>query len=79
MAGLAFNLGNTFWVRILLDVGVASVASKAAVNACAEFVSVDRDAMARRILHRLVAVTGEAVSLRRKDARVGKHQDQCKD
>ena len=77
MAGFAFDLGNMLRVRILLDVGVASVAPKAAVNAGAELVAINCDAVPSCILHRLVAVTGEAVSLRvEKARRRGKHHRQ---
>ena len=69
VAGLAVDLDDMIGVRILLDIGVAVVALQATVNAGAELVSVDRDAVALRIGHALVAVTGETVSLRNETVR----------
>ena len=74
VTGFAFDLCDVVGMGILLDVGVTSIAPKAAVNARAKFVSVDGDTVARRILHRLVAMAGQAVSLRRKNARKTKQQ-----
>ncbi len=82
VAGLAIHLGDVVGMRILLDVGVAAVAPKGAVNACAELISVDGDAVARRILHGLVAVAGQAFSLREERTRLranGKYQREDKD
>jgi hypothetical protein len=79
MAGLAFDLGNMLGVRIVLDVGVASVAPKTAVNAGRELFAVDCDAVPCRILHGLVAMTGKAVSLCKQRAwrRGNRHRQQA--
>ena len=65
VAGFAIDFGNVIGVGIFLDVGVAVVTLQATVNAGAELVAVDGDAVACRILHGLVAMAGEAVRLRR--------------
>ena len=64
MARLAIDLGNVVGMRVLLDIGMAVITLQAAVDAGAELVAVDGNAVAGRILHRLVAMTGEAISLR---------------
>jgi hypothetical protein len=57
----------------LLDIGVAVITLQAAVDAGAELVAVDGDAVTGRILHRLVPMAGEAVSLRRES--MGRQED----
>src|ERR1700722_10830019 len=52
-------------MRVLLDVGVAIVALQAAVHAGIEFVAIDRVALAGCVLHGLVAMTSQAIRLRR--------------
>lgn len=72
MAGFAIDGRDFIGVRIGLDVGVAVGALQAAVNAGAEFLAVDRDAMARTVGRGGVTVTGKAVGLRAKcDRREG--------
>lgn len=64
VAGLAFNLRNVFGVRVLLDVSVAVVALQAAMDAGTECLPVHRNAMPGGILHRLIAMTCQAICLR---------------
>ncbi len=76
VAGLAIHRRNLVGMRIALDVRVAARAWQAAVNAVAEMLPVDEDAVAVAVSHARVAVTGEAV-LRMKGAggKRQKHQD----
>lgn len=64
MAGFAINLGDVIRMWILLDVGVAVVALQVSMHAGAELVGIDRDAVSVCVLHRLVAVTCQAIRLR---------------
>lgn len=64
MACLAVNLRDVIRMRIFLDVRMAVIALQAAVDAGAEFVAIYGDAVACGILHRLVAMACEAISLR---------------
>ena len=66
MAGFAIDGRDFVGVRIGLDVGVAAGALEAAVNARAEFLAVDGDAVAGAVGHGGVAVAGKAISLRAK-------------
>jgi hypothetical protein len=50
-------------VRILLDVSVTIVALQAAVDAGAEFLSIHCDAVPGGVLHRLIAMTRQAICL----------------
>jgi hypothetical protein len=63
VTALAVDLGDVIGMRVFLDVGVAVVALKAAMNAGAELVAVDGDAVAGGVLHRFVAVAGQALRL----------------
>ena len=63
-------------MRIVLDVCVAVVALQAAVNAGAEGLAVDCDAVAGRVLHGLVRMARQAIRLCVKDARPERNQ-QC--
>lgn len=63
MAGFAVDFGDVVGMRVFLNVGVAVVALKAAMAAGAELIAINCDAMAGSILHRLVAVAGEALRL----------------
>ena len=63
MAGFAIDFGDVVGMRVFLDVGVAVVAFQAAMNARAELIAVNSDAVAGGVLHGLVAVTGEAFRL----------------
>ena len=64
VAGLAIHFCDVIGMWILFDVRMTVVALQAAVNACAEFISINGDAVARRILHGLVGVAGQAIRLR---------------
>ena len=66
MAGLAVDRRYFVGVRIAFDVGVAVGALQAAVNALAEFLAVNGDAVAGTVGHGGIAVAGKAVSLRAK-------------
>ena len=63
MAGFAVHLGDVVGMRILLDIGMAVVALQASMHAGAELVAVDGDAVTGCVLHRLVAVAGQAIRL----------------
>ncbi len=63
VAALAIDLRDVIRVRVFLDICVAVVALKAAMDAGAEFVPIYGDAVPGRILHRLVAVAGQALRL----------------
>ena len=65
VARLALDLGDVVGMRIFLDVGVAVVALQAAVNAGAEFVAIDGDAVPGGVLHGLVAVAAPGNQLAR--------------
>jgi len=69
VASLAVDRGDVVGMRILLDVGVAVVALQAAVNALAELLAIDCNAVSLRILHGLIAVAGEAICLGPQSAR----------
>ena len=64
VAGLAIDRRDLVGMRIALDVGVAVAALQAAVNAGAELLAVDGDAVAGAVGHGGVAVAGEAIGLR---------------
>ena len=66
MASLAVDRRDFVWVWIGLDVRMAARALQAAVNARAEFLAVDGDAVAGAVGHGGIAVAGKAVSLRAK-------------
>ena len=66
MARLAVNLGDMVRMGKFLDVGVTVIALQAAVDAGAELVTVDGDAMPLGVLHGLVTVASQAIGLRRK-------------
>ena len=68
VAGLALDGRNLVRMRIALDVGMAVVALKAAVNAVAEFLAVDSDAVSRGVGHAGIAVASQTVRLRTKGA-----------
>jgi hypothetical protein len=68
VAGLALDGRNLFRMRIALDVGMAVVALKAAVNAVAEFLAVDSDAVSCGVSHAGIAVASQTVRLRTKGA-----------
>src|SRR5208282_5343474 len=76
MAGLAIDRRDLVGMRIAFDVGVAVGALQAAVDAVAELLLVDSDAMARAVGHAGVAVAGEAI-LRAKDASGNRENGQC--
>ena len=76
VARFALDLGDVVGVGIFLDVGVAVVALQAAMNALAELVAIDADAVAGGVLHGLVAMAGEAIGLCRKLARRQSNQKQ---
>jgi len=78
MARLAINLGDTVRMRKSLDVGVTVIALQAAVDAGAELVTVDGDAMPLGILHGLVTVASQAIGLRHKSTGPKHHRD-CDD
>src|SRR5215472_932656 len=63
VAGLAVDRRDVNGMGIFLDVCVAVIALKAAMDALAELVAIDCDAVASGIGHGLVAVAGEAISL----------------
>jgi len=66
VASLAVDRRDFVWVWIGLDVRMAARALQAAVNARAEFLAVDGDAVAGAVGHGGIAVAGKAVSLRAK-------------
>jgi hypothetical protein len=55
-------------MRIALDASVAVAALKAAVNAVAELLAINRDAVSRGVGHARVAVASQTVRLRTKGA-----------
>ena len=63
MTAFAVNLSDMVGMRIFLDVGVAIIALQAAVDAGAELIAVNGDAVSGCILHRLVSMAGETVGL----------------
>ena len=75
VARFALHLGDVVGVRILLDVSVAVVALQAAVNANAELVAINGDAVPGGVGHGLVAVAAQAVGLRGKAMRRGKERE----
>ena len=64
VARLALYRQRLLRMRKLLNRSVAIRATQRPVNACVKSVTVDRDAMPIRVLHRLIAMTGEAIRLR---------------
>ena len=64
MATLALHLRYLVRMRIFLDRRMAIVALHAAVNAVRKRLAIHCDAVTVRILHALVAVTGQAIGLR---------------
>jgi len=64
VASLAVDRRDFVRMRIGLDVGVAVGALQAAVNALAEFLAVDGDAVAGAVGHGGIAVAGKTVGLR---------------
>lgn len=63
MAGFAVDGGDVIRMRIGFDVGVTGVAAKAAMDAGAELIAIDGDAVPGRVLHGFVGMAGEAVGL----------------
>ena len=78
MAGFAIDFGDVVRMGIFLDVRVAVIALQTPVNAGAELVAVDRDAVTGCILHCLVAMAGKAVGLRCKAMRRNEDHDEEK-
>jgi len=63
MAGFAVDFGDVIGMGVLLDVSVAVAALEAAMDAGAELVAIDGDAVACGVLHGFVGVAGEAIRL----------------
>ena len=68
VAGLALDGRDLVGMRVALDIGVAIRALQAAMNALAEFLAVNGDAVAGSVGHAGIAVAGQTVSLRTKSA-----------
>ena len=78
MTGLAVDYRDVIGMRIFLDVRVAVIALQTPVNAGAELVAVDGDAVTGCILHCLVAMAGKAVGLCCKAMRRNEDHDEEK-
>jgi hypothetical protein len=63
VAGLALDRGNLVGVGVALNVGVAGIAAKHAVDAGVELISVDSYAVSLRILQCRIGVASQALSL----------------
>ena len=74
MAGFAVDSGDVIRMGVLLDIGMAVIALQASMHAGAELVAIDRDAVARCILHGLVAVASQAIRLRDQPVRHGQQR-----
>jgi hypothetical protein len=77
MTLLAVHRYRRLRMREILDRGMAVCATQSAMDARMKGVRINSHAVARRILHRLVAMAGQAIRLCWQQARETKHKNNC--